>query len=62
MTKLSLSPTDPKQTLGLRCAWCGTVLRQPVGFPNIDDHLAWTHGMCRDCQRRFEPDAPARTC
>jgi hypothetical protein len=42
-------------TLGLRCAWCGIILREPVGFPN--NALAWTHGMCPDCQKRFEDDA-----
>ena len=48
---------DETPTLGLRCAWCGTVLREPVGYPNPDDHLAWTHGMCSDCQKEFEADA-----
>jgi hypothetical protein len=52
------NPTeDETPTLGLRCAWCGKVLREPVGFPNPDDQLAWTHGICLDCQKRVEDDA-----
>ena len=52
------NPTkDETPTLGLRCAWCGKVLREPVGFPNPGDHLAWTHGICPDCQKLFEEDA-----
>jgi hypothetical protein len=50
-------PADDEKTLGLRCAWCGLVVRQPVGFPDPRDPLAWTHGMCPDCQYRFELDA-----
>jgi hypothetical protein len=45
---------DATPTLGLRCAWCGRVQREPVGYPNPDDHLAWTHGICRDCQQLCE--------
>lgn len=48
---------DDTRTLGLRCAWCGKVLREPVGYPNPDDPSAWTHGICPDCQKRFEEDA-----
>jgi hypothetical protein len=53
----------PTPTPGVRCAWCGNVLREPVGYPdaqpypNHENHLAWTHGMCLDCQKRFEDDA-----
>jgi hypothetical protein len=25
---------DDEPTLGLRCAWCGKILREPVGFAN----------------------------
>ena len=50
--------TDATPTVGLRCAWCATVLRQSVAYPNPDDHVAWTHGMCRGCQILFEDDAP----
>jgi len=49
--------TKDATTLGLRCAWCGKILRQPIGFPNPENALAWTHGMCPDCQKRFEEDA-----
>lgn len=49
-------PSDA-QTLGLRCAWCGKILREPVGYLHPEDHLCWTHGMCRDCQKRVEEDA-----
>ena len=49
--------TKDTPTLELRCAWCDKVLREPVGFPNLDDPSAWTHGICPDCQKRFEEDA-----
>jgi hypothetical protein len=50
---------EPPKLLGLHCAWCGKILREPVGFPDPDDHLAWTHGICLDCQKRVEDDALA---
>jgi len=52
-------PTDPEdpqqipQTQGVRCAWCGKIMRRPVGFPpDSEDSLvkAWSHGMCADCR------------
>jgi hypothetical protein len=49
------APTDDATpTLGVRCAWCWTIFREPVDYPNPDNQLTWTHGMCPDCQRRFE--------
>jgi hypothetical protein len=48
---------DVPALLGLRCAWCSTILQEPVGYPNPDDHAAWSHGICPDCQKRFEEDA-----
>jgi len=54
---MSDPPSRDEQILGLRCAWCGLIMRWPVGFPQPDHPLSWTHGMCRDCQRRFEQDA-----
>jgi phage FluMu protein Com len=51
---------DETPTGGLRCAWCAKVLREPVGFTNPADHLSWTHGMCWDCQQRFEEDGAAQ--
>jgi hypothetical protein len=52
-----LTNDDATPTLGLRCAWCRTVLREPVGYPAPEDHLAWTHGICRNCQQSCEDDA-----
>ena len=56
-------PTNDNETgaptLGLRCAWCGKVLRDPVGMR--EGSLAWTHGMCAGCQKIFEERIPTRT-
>jgi hypothetical protein len=49
-------PREGQKCLGLRCAWCGKVLRQPVGYPDSKTPLAWTHGICPDCQNRFQQD------
>jgi len=43
--------TDTTAVLGLQCSWCGRLLRDPVGYPDADHHVAWTHGICPDCQR-----------
>jgi hypothetical protein len=43
--------------LGVRCAWCGRILREPVGLR--EDPLAWTHGICSGCQQRFEAEMDA---
>jgi hypothetical protein len=48
---------DNPPTLGVRRASGGTILREPVGFSNRDEPLAWTHGICRDSQKRFQDDA-----
>jgi len=53
---MSDPPPRDERILGLRCAWCGLIMRRPVGFAQPDHPLSWTHGICRDCQRRFEQD------
>jgi hypothetical protein len=52
--------TDTVSVLGLRCSWCGKCLRPPVGYPDANDHLAWTHGICLDCRRAVEEDSRRR--
>jgi hypothetical protein len=53
--------TDTASVLGLRCSWCDKCLRKPVGYPDANDHLAWTHGICRDCSRAVEEDSRRRS-
>lgn len=48
---------NPTATLGLRCEWCDAVFREPVGYPNPEDHGAWTDRICQDCKKHVEDDA-----
>jgi hypothetical protein len=49
--------------LGLRCAWCGGIVREPHGAV-VDAPQMWTHGICPDCEQRLEDDPrrPAAAC
>jgi hypothetical protein len=49
--------TNAPERLGLRCAWCGKILRES---PHPDSPLGWTHGICPVCQRLVELDAGLR--
>jgi hypothetical protein len=46
---------DAAAMLGVRCSWCGSVLREPPKLAN--GASAWTYAMCPDCQDRFQDGA-----
>ncbi len=44
-----------RPALGVRCAWCGIVVREPVDLlPS--ERLSWSHGICDCCLRAIHAD------
>ena len=42
------SSADHQPTLGIKCSWCGVIMRQPRGI-SAHGRLSWSHGICAMC-------------
>jgi hypothetical protein len=44
--------------LGIRCAWCNVVMREPkvsrLSAGRSDPRLDWSHGICVPCRAQIE--------
>jgi hypothetical protein len=53
-------PADQQPILGVKCSWCGAIMRQSVGISRHEP-LSWSHGICAACFERLKEKERAQT-